>query len=187
MAEVQAIPQEHEQEHGDVLYCSVHPSAETSLRCNKCGRPMCTKCAVKTPVGYRCKECVAGQQKTFYNAESQDIFIQGAIALSLGFVGAGLLMGILSFIGFFGWFIAFFVSPGIGAGIADLAHRAVDKRRSRYGWLVVAGGIVLSGLLAIGALWLFWFSNPIVSLIYLVAATGGAVGRLRVTGGRIRL
>ena len=49
---------------GDGLtYCEVHPDRETSLRCNKCGRLMCTECAVLTPVGYRCRECVRGQQE----------------------------------------------------------------------------------------------------------------------------
>src|SRR5688572_1451926 len=39
-------------------FCAIHTSVETTLRCNKCGRYMCVKCAVRTPVGYRCKQCV---------------------------------------------------------------------------------------------------------------------------------
>ena len=35
-------------------YCANHPGVETSLRCNKCGKPICAKCAVRTPTGYRC-------------------------------------------------------------------------------------------------------------------------------------
>ncbi len=46
-------------------YCANHPGVETSLRCNKCGKPICAKCAVRTPTGYRCKECVRGQLKDF--------------------------------------------------------------------------------------------------------------------------
>ena len=45
------------------MYCYNHPQRETVLRCNRCERPMCTSCAVLTPTGYRCKECVRGQQK----------------------------------------------------------------------------------------------------------------------------
>ncbi len=55
-----------------VLYCTVHPNVETALRCNRCGRPMCNRCAVRTPVGYRCRECVRGQQQVFYTAQTLD-------------------------------------------------------------------------------------------------------------------
>jgi len=48
-----------------VMYCYVHPDRETLLRCNRCERPICQSCAVLTPTGYRCKECVRGQQKIF--------------------------------------------------------------------------------------------------------------------------
>ena len=50
------------------VYCANHPGVETSLRCNKCGKPICAKCAIRTPTGYRCKECVRGQQRIFETA-----------------------------------------------------------------------------------------------------------------------
>jgi hypothetical protein len=118
-----------------VMYCTVHPTVETTLRCNKCGRPMCAKCAVKTPVGYRCKECVRGQQTVFYNSHSIDPLIQAIVALPLSAIGAGLI-SFISF-GIWGWLIAFWVSSAFGALVADLAHRVVGKRRGRYSWLAV--------------------------------------------------
>jgi hypothetical protein len=39
------------------------PDRETYLRCNRCERHICTSCAVLTPTGYRCKNCVRGAQK----------------------------------------------------------------------------------------------------------------------------
>ena len=47
------------------FFCANHPDRGTSLRCNRCERPICTECAVLTPVGYRCKNCVKSQQKVF--------------------------------------------------------------------------------------------------------------------------
>ncbi len=47
------------------LYCANHPHRETSLRCNRCEKAICPECAVLTPIGYRCQECVRAQQKTF--------------------------------------------------------------------------------------------------------------------------
>ena len=35
----------------DTLYCANHPTIATSLRCNRCNKPICHKCAVLTPVG----------------------------------------------------------------------------------------------------------------------------------------
>ena len=164
---------------GEVLYCTVHPTVETTLRCNKCGRPMCTRCAVKTPVGYRCKECVRNQQQVFYNATPFDPLIQGLISLPLSAVAAALI-GLLG-LGLWGWLIAFWAGSAVGVFIADIAHRAVGKRRGRYSWLAVAAGIVL-GALPAG----LFVGFSIGWLIYIVMATSGAVGRLRF-GGRIRL
>ncbi len=44
----------------DIPTCANHPERETGLRCNRCGKPICSQCAVQTPVGYRCRECVRG-------------------------------------------------------------------------------------------------------------------------------
>jgi hypothetical protein len=54
------------------MYCANHPNVETSLRCNKCEKPICARCAILTPTGYRCKECVRGQQKVFETAKWLD-------------------------------------------------------------------------------------------------------------------
>jgi hypothetical protein len=39
-------------ETGEAMYCANHPNRQTHLRCNKCGKPVCTKCIKPTPVGY---------------------------------------------------------------------------------------------------------------------------------------
>jgi hypothetical protein len=163
----------------DVLYCEVHPDRESNLRCNRCGRVMCTQCAVHTPVGYRCKECVREQQGVFYNAASFDYVIAAVVALVGGLLGAILVGGILGRFGFLALYISFVVSPAAGALIGDVVHRAVGKRRGRYTWLVVAGAIVL-GALPVGL-----FFGSLGWLIYLVLAPGAAIGRLRF--GSIRL
>lgn len=155
----------------EVLYCTVHSTVETTLRCNKCGRPMCTKCAVRTPVGYRCRECVRGQQQVFYNAKRVDPLIQAVVSVILGGIGSG-LMGFLRF-GFFGLLIAFWAGSAAGALIADIAHRLAGKRRGRYSWLIVAGGIVVGGLLALP------FALSLTQLLFIGMAAVGAVGRLR--------
>ena len=69
------------------LYCANHPTVETTLRCNRCEKPICTKCAVLTPTGYRCKECVRGQQKLFETAQWYDYVIVFIVVGVLSFLG----------------------------------------------------------------------------------------------------
>jgi hypothetical protein len=189
---------------GDVMFCTVHPNVPTSLRCNKCNRPMCTRCAVLTPVGYRCRECVRSQQATFFNALPLDPLIQAIICAPLSAIAA-LIISVIS-VGFIlAYLIAFAASSFAGALIANLAYRAVGKRRGRYSWLVVGAAMIAGALvpmlltMAINSLLMTATSiaqMPFMLLqmapmllysgitnigwwIYLIVGTGAAIGFLR--------
>ncbi|MCX7680827.1 MAG: B-box zinc finger protein [Anaerolineae bacterium] len=124
---------------GETLRCINHPTVETYLRCNRCGQPICARCAVQTPVGYRCRQCVNRQQRVFF-ADFRPVhyLIAGIITLPLALV-ASLLIPAL------GWY-TIILGPLAGAGIAELVHLAVRRRRSPYLWLVVSGIIVVAAL-----------------------------------------
>jgi hypothetical protein len=130
----------------DALFCANHPSRETQLRCNRCGKPICVSCAVQTPVGYRCRECVRGHQKVFETARNVDL----PIALLISVVGVGIATAVLSYLSFWGLFVA----PVIGGGIAEVVRWAVRRRRSRNLALAAAGGGVLGVLIYL--LYTFW-------------------------------
>ena len=70
-------------EETTTLYCYVHPNRETGLRCNRCERPICADCAVLTPTGYRCRECVREQKKVFDTAEWYDYLLGFVVAVVL--------------------------------------------------------------------------------------------------------
>ena len=91
------------------LTCANHPGRETMLRCNRCEKPICTSCAVHTPTGYRCKECVNAQKKKFDTAEWYD-YISGLAATSAISLGASLLVVLGSFIAAFIPFFSFFLT-----------------------------------------------------------------------------
>ena len=153
----------------EIIFCTVHPDVETALRCNRCGRPMCTKCAVLTPVGYRCKECVREQQDKFFDAQMLDYILACGISLTLSFFAAAILARIGGF-----FIIAFFLAPAVGAGIGSIIWRMTKKRRGRYTAYVVGLGVI------VGALpWLAF--NPFTIGIYLFLATGAAVARFRLS------
>jgi hypothetical protein len=123
------------------LYCANHPTRETFLRCNRCEKPICTSCAVHTPTGYRCKECVREQQKTFETARPLD------------YVSAFFIAGILSFLGSLligrAGFFTIFLAPAAGWVIAEILRKATGKRRSKPLFRVAAGAAALGGLTSI--------------------------------------
>ncbi len=159
-------------------YCANHPSVETSLRCNKCEKYICTKCAVKTPTGYRCRECVRGQQKLFETAEWYDY--------ALGFVVAGFLSGLGSFlislignIGFFGWILVSAAAPTTGVVIAEGVRWVTRRRRSPTLFRVILVAIIL-GALPMGLLQIFSLNifGILFQAIYLFVSAPTAYYRL---------
>lgn len=156
----------------NALFCANHPTVETMLRCNRCSKPICTRCAVQTPVGYRCKECVGQQQAVFYTGGVLDYVIAGVISVVLGGV-ASYLMTLLG-----AWFFALILGPAVGIGIAELVRLAVRRRRSRYLWIAVAAGMVVGSLPAL-LLALFSLWSLVTLGLFLLLAVGAAAARLR--------
>jgi hypothetical protein len=163
----------------ETLYCYVHPNRETALRCNNCNRPICAACAVRTPTGYRCRECVKGQLKTFDTSEWYDYI--------LGFVVAAFLSGIASFlvtliggIGFFGWFLIAAGAPTAAVAIAEGVRLVTGRRRSRPLFITVAVGVVLGALPTILFQVIFSgnFFGILFQVIYLVLAVPVVYSRL---------
>ena len=99
---------------------------------------MCVDCAIKTPTGYRCKECVRGQQKIFETAITQDYIFGVLIAVVLGYVGAL----IATRIGFF----VIFLAPFAGGIIAEAVRKVINKRRSKRLFQVVTAAAVIGAL-----------------------------------------
>lgn len=155
---------------GEVLYCVNHPTRETLLRCNKCGRPICLDCAVQTPVGYRCKDCVRQQQAGFYNIRALDYVAAAVVSPVLG-LAAALLTGTV------GW-LTLFLAPIAGGLIAETVRWAARRRRGRYLWLICGAGILLGtgvvALLFARSLWAFLWLGAFTAL-----AIGTVYARLR--------
>jgi hypothetical protein len=124
--------------------CYRHPEIETGLRCNKCGKYICTKCAQRTPVGFRCPDCIREQENKYYTGGNMDYVIAAVIALPLSLVAAWVFTFILGGFGFFTLIIAFFAAPFAAGIIAEAVRWGVGRRRSRYLRHVVAGCLVLA-------------------------------------------
>ncbi len=169
----------------ETLYCYVHPNRPTSLRCNRCNRPICADCAILTPTGYRCRECVRQQQKKFDTALWYDYVVAFVVA-GIGSAIASALIAVVS--GFFFGLLVLFIAPGAGAVIGNIVLRFIRNRRSRALFLTAAVGIVagalpalllislpaLLGLLAGGARGLTSLLPAIWEVVYLFLAVPAA-------------
>lgn len=138
----------------EILHCANHPDRETVLRCNRCEKPICTQCAIQTPVGKRCPECVRSQQAKYYNAESYDIPVGVVVAAVLG-VGLGALAYLfLGLAGFFSFLIAFFVGSAAGGAVAEVIRRVLRKRRARgmkaAATIAFVAGVLIAGFVLAG-------------------------------------
>jgi hypothetical protein len=151
----------------DTLYCYVHPNRPTTLRCNRCERPICAQCAVRTPTGYRCRECVRSQQKIFDTAEWYDYIVAFVVAGIGSAIASGLILVVSSF--FFG-ILVLFIAPGAGAVIGNIVLRFIRSRRSRALFATAAVGMVAGAL-------------PALLLVSLPALLGLLSGGFRGIGG----
>jgi hypothetical protein len=125
-------------ESSTITYCVYHPTVETSLRCNRCEDPICSRCAVLTPTGYRCKKCVRGQQKTFETARWYDYPLALSSAGILAFLGSL----VVPFLGFFTLFLA----PVAGAIIGEVTRFIVQRRRAKRLFQLATAAAILGSL-----------------------------------------
>jgi len=149
----------------NTLYCANHPNVETTLRCNRCEKAICARCAVKTPTGYRCKECVKSQMKIFDTAVWYDYPFGFAAAAVLSLIASSLMSVLLAFIGiFFGVFILFVAAPTAGVIIAEGARTAVRRHRSPSLFITILAGVVFGALPSL--LVNFFFDFQLLPLIF---------------------
>jgi hypothetical protein len=165
---------------GQPLFCYRHPTTETNLRCNRCGNPICARCAVRTPVGFRCPDCVKAQQSKYYNGGMLDYVLAVVVALPLSVIAAAIFTFAIARIGLFAWIIAFLAAPAAGGLIAEVVRWAVGRRRSRYLSTAVTACLVI-GVLPFLALTLL--AGNVLGLVVpgvLIFLGGGAIlARLR--------
>lgn len=153
----------------ETTYCAVHPDRETGLRCNRCGRYMCAQCAVPTPVGYRCRECVRQVEDKFFTGTNADYLIASGVSFvataAITFLGAQI--GILGF-----WLVGFFAGVVYGGILSQLLLTILQKRRGRYTGFVASAAIIagagvvllVSGRLVNLGIWIF--AGVTVSVVF---------------------
>ena len=161
------------------MRCATHPEVETNLRCGKCGKPICPKCMVQTPVGARCPDCAKLYKLPTYRVSTQYYLRAAGVGLGMAIV-CGIAWGAIGgFIRFF--FLSFFLSlilaAGTGYAIGEVISLSVNRKRGT-GLAIVAGiAVAISYLVSIFVPWGFGFR--LFDLLALALGIFVAVTRLR--------
>ena len=117
------------------LYCATHPKIESNLRCGKCGKLICPKCMIYTPVGARCRDCAQLRRLPIYDISALN-YLSG--------LGAGLAIALVAGViwsripGFLFIWVPLLVGYLVGEGVS----RAANRKRGR-GLQVIAGLMVI--------------------------------------------
>ena len=161
------------------MKCAAHPDTETNLRCGKCGKPICPRCLVQTPVGARCPACAKLHKLPTYRVSAPYYLRGGGTALGVAIV-CGLVWGLINgFIPFF--YLDLVLAGAAGYAIGEVVSLSVNRKRSR--WLAAIGGVavVISYLVNIFTFGRLPFSpfNIIFDLVALGIGIYVAVNRLR--------
>ena len=151
------------------LFCYRHPNRSTSLRCYKCNRPICSSCAVKTPVGYLCPDCQRLAEDAFFTAKPTDYLLALLVALPISLLAGWAAVRFSG--GFFMILIFIFAGGAVGGFIARLSKRVIGNRRGRYiPYLVVA--CIVIGVLVWAWPWLLFFFAGNAGVIMKLAGIG---------------
>ncbi len=124
------------------MTCYRHPNRETLIRCNQCDKPICLDCAVSTPTGYRCKQCIKEQQKRFNHSMTRDYAAAAAITAPLAALGTFVLYRVrISPL-----LLSVLLGIGIGTLIVRIVRAATNRRRSQQLNQVTGAAAILGGL-----------------------------------------
>lgn len=134
--------------------CSYHPNVETDLTCTECGKPICPKEMVLTPVGYKCPEHARPQRSQYTYIKPKQAVFAVLAAAGAGLGGAAVLAAI-GFGGLFGGIIW-------GMLTAEAVRRASGGHRGGIVAGIAASGVGLGWVatLPFGGL---WFLTPLVA------------------------
>ena len=124
---------------GSALHCYRHPDRETYIRCGRCDRPICTRCAMQGPVGFRCREC----GRLAYDPLRSIRPLQGVAGFGVA-TGLAVVAGFIAAqLGFFSIFVSFFA----GGLIAESVTRVIGLKHGPAIIAIVLSGIVLGTLI----------------------------------------
>jgi len=157
------------------MRCATHPEVETNLRCGKCGKPICPKCLVQTPVGARCPDCAKLYKLPTYQVSTKHYLRAAGTGLGMA-IACGIVWGLIE------WVVPFFsinllLAPGAGYAIGEVISRSVNRKRGTS--LAVIAGIALVISYLVGMFFPWGIRFGLFDLLAIALGIYVAVTRLR--------
>lgn len=133
------------------MKCAAHPDVQTNLTCSKCGKPICPRCLVQTPVGARCPQCAPLHRLPTYSMTP--IYYLRAIGTALGTaIFCGIIWALVSVQLPFLYF-NFLLAAGAGYAIAEVVGLSVNRKRGAPLAIIAGIAVTMSYLISIGRMW----------------------------------
>jgi hypothetical protein len=126
------------------LSCANHSNTETNLRCSRCGKPICVRCVVQTPVGGRCRECANVRKAPIFLVTPQRYARAAAYGIAAS-IGGGVTWALLGSIPYIRG-LAMLLLLALGYLVGEAVSRGAQGRISR-GLLVMAGAFTVLSIL----------------------------------------
>ncbi|HYM14163.1 MAG TPA: B-box zinc finger protein [Dehalococcoidia bacterium] len=164
------------------MQCATHPEVETELACSRCGKAICPRCLVYTPVGARCRECANVRRLPVYNV-SREVVVRGVASAA----GAGIAIGVAwAFFNLVTYFLyGALAGLAIGYAIGEIVSLSTNRRAGPPLQAMAVGGVLLAFAVRLGVLLALagWTLRDVrtdaFGLIAVVIAAFMAAGRLR--------
>ena len=162
------------------MQCATHPSVETELACGRCGKPICPRCMVMTPVGARCRDCAGLKRLPTFDVKPKFLVRGIAAAIAAGAAGGGLWFLVSPPHGGAFAYIALFLALGIGYSVGEAVSWATNRKRGASLQGIAACGVVLAYLVrnlidGAGPI----PANDVFGYVTVALAVIVAIGRLR--------
>ena len=153
-------PTADEADDDGTLHCYRHPGRETWVRCGRCDRPICPKCAMQGPVGFRCRDCGKPAYDPLTSVKTVPAILGFGVALAGGLITAM----IASRIGFFSILLSWFAGSVIVQGV----NRVAGFKHGPTITAIILGGIIGGALIG--------FALDYALLVQEIAAMAAAAG-----------
>lgn len=143
--------------------CAWHPGVETNVSCRDCGRYMCPKDMVESPVGYKCREC-GRAQITKGGVKPRQVALAAAFGLGAAIVAAP----VARFIPFM------FLGTILFGGVVGEATRRGGGGHRTWQFAAIAGVCALLGALAstlfVPLNIVLVLAGPVIAAVYVTSA-----------------
>jgi len=132
------------------MQCATHPDVETELGCGRCGKAICPRCLVYTPVGTRCRDCAQVKALPTYNLGTQTL-VRASVAAAVVGAGTGVIWWLFNALTY-GFIFVLLIGFALGYMISEAVSLAANRKLGPPLQIIAVGGVIFAYLVRTGLL-----------------------------------